>query len=172
MSESVVSIWICDLKAGGLCGTCWVTLAHLKDKPTQEQPQSSSNFGVSSGVRSTAARLLGGNGSKNLVLSKKAGNSNFDGKGTCLGFNVGDTIFVSDLNSRDKDPIKSIDFSNSKPVCHAFDPDAKEELDLLIGLNSRDVFSVSLWQQLQHIGKKLIGAQHYNKDGVEHNEEG
>lgn len=29
-------------------------------------------------------------------------NSNFDGKGTFLLFNVGDTLYVSDLNSQDK----------------------------------------------------------------------
>ncbi|CAN4117051.1 unnamed protein product [Withania somnifera] len=174
-----------------------VTLAHLKDKPTQAHPQSSSSFGVSSGVRSAAARLLGGNGSKTLSFvggnggsksinsmsgrvgsfgvsssSNSLGNSNFDGKGTYLVFNVGDAIFISDLNSRDKDPIKSIHFSNSNPVCHAFDPDAKEGHDLLIGLNSGDVYSVSLRQQLQDIGKKLIGAQHYNKDGVVNNRQG
>ncbi|KAJ8532851.1 hypothetical protein K7X08_015740 [Anisodus acutangulus] len=171
-----------------------VTLAHLKDKPTQVQPQSSSGFGVSSGVRSAAARFLGGNGSKTLSFvggnggsksisgmggrvgsfgvsssSNSVGNSNFDGKGTYLVFNVGDAIFVSDLNSQDKDPIKSIHFSNSNPVCHAFDPDAKDGHDLLIGLNSGDVYSVSLRQQLQDVGKKLIGAQHYNKDGVVNN---
>ncbi|PHU06979.1 hypothetical protein BC332_23468 [Capsicum chinense] len=133
----------------------------------------SSTFGVSSGVRLAAARLLGGNGSKKLnFVGEKTGNSNFDGKGTDLVFNVSDAIFVSDLNSRDKDPIKSTHFSNSKPVCHTFDPDAKEGPDLLIGLNSGDVYFVSSRQQLQHIGKKLIGAHHYNKDGVEHNEEG
>ncbi|KAF3632442.1 hypothetical protein FXO38_26164 [Capsicum annuum] len=71
-----------------------------------------------------------------------------------------------------EDPIKSIHFSNSKPVCHAFDPDAKEGPDLLIDINSGDVYSVSLRLQLQHIGKKFIGAQHYSKDGVELNEEG
>ena len=27
------------------------------------------------------------------------------------------------------------------------------------------VYSVSLRQQLQDVGKKLVGAQHYNKDG-------
>ncbi|KAL3327796.1 hypothetical protein AABB24_035456 [Solanum stoloniferum] len=171
-----------------------VTLAHLKDKPAHAQPQSASSFGVSSGVRSAAARFLGGNGSKTLSFvggngggksisglsgrvgsfgvsssSNSVGNSNFDGKGTYLVFNVGDAIFISDLNSRDKDPIKSIHFSNSNPVCHAFDPDAKEGHDLLIGLNSGDVYSVSLRQQLQDVGKKLIGAQHYNKDGVVNN---
>nr|XP_016454021.1 PREDICTED: WD repeat-containing protein 20-like [Nicotiana tabacum] len=171
-----------------------VTLAHLKDKPMQAQPQSSSSFGVSSGVRSAAARFLGGNGSKTLSFvggnggsksisgmsgrvgsfgvsssSNSVGNSNFDGKGTYLVFNVGDAIFISDLNSRDKDPVKSIHFSNSNPVCHAFDPDAKEGHDLLIGLNSGDVYSVSLRQQLQDVGKKLIGVQHYNKDGAVNN---
>ncbi|PHT52621.1 hypothetical protein CQW23_07083 [Capsicum baccatum] len=60
--------------------------------------------------------------------SNFADNSNFDGKGTYLVFDVGGAIFFNDFNSQDK-------------------------------------------QQLQHIGKKLIGPQHYNKDGVEHNEE-
>ncbi|KAF3636562.1 hypothetical protein FXO38_24089 [Capsicum annuum] len=79
-----------------------------KDKPTQTKPQSSSTFGVTSSVRSAAARLLGGNGRKKLSF---------------VGENGG-------------------------------------------------IYSVSLRQQLQHIGKKLIRAQHYNKDSVEYNEEG
>ncbi|CAI0471478.1 unnamed protein product [Linum tenue] len=168
-----------------------VTLANLKDKPTPQTPTSSSStFSASSGVRSAAARLLGaGNGSralsfvggnggsKNVSGTGRIGslgascsssamiNPNFDGKGTYLIFNVGDAIFVSDLNSQDKDPIKSIHFSNSNPVCHAFDPDARDGHDLVIGLSSGDVYSVSLRQQLQDIGKKLVGAQHHNKDG-------
>ncbi|GMP85078.1 hypothetical protein CsSME_00038379 [Camellia sinensis var. sinensis] len=171
-----------------------VTLAHLKDKPMQALPSTSSSMGISSGVRSAAARLLGGgNGSRALSFvggnggSKSVsgpsrvgslgasnpyslmGTSNFDGKGTYLVFNVGDTIYISDLNSQDKDPIKSIIFSNSNPVCHAFDTDAKDGHDLLIGLNSGDVYSVSLRQQLQDVGKKLVGAQHYNKDGCVNN---
>ncbi|KAF7818603.1 dystrophia myotonica WD repeat-containing protein-like [Senna tora] len=172
-----------------------VTLAHLKEKPAPSTPTSaSSSFSASSGVRSAAARLLGGgngsralsfvggNGSsKNVGLNSRIGsigassssnlmaNSNFDGKGTYLIFNVGDAIFVSDLNSQDKDPIKSIHFSNSNPVCHAFDQEAKDGHDLLIGLSSGDVYSVSLRQQLQDVGKKLVGAQHYNKDGSVNN---
>ncbi|XVE61724.1 hypothetical protein DITRI_Ditri06bG0062700 [Diplodiscus trichospermus] len=168
-----------------------VTLAHLKDKPAPSTPTAaSSSFNASSGVRSAAARWLGsGNGSRALSfvggnggsksvsstsrigslgassLSNSMTNTNFDGKGTYLIFNVGDAIFISDLNSQDKDPIKSIHFSNSNPVCHAFDQDAKDGHDLLIGLNSGDVYSVSLRQQLQDVGKKLVGAQHYNKDG-------
>lgn len=31
------------------------------------------------------------------------------------------------------------------------------------------VYSVSLRQQLQDVGKKLVGAQHYNKDGSVNN---
>ncbi|XP_020212585.1 dystrophia myotonica WD repeat-containing protein [Cajanus cajan] len=172
-----------------------VTLAHLKDKPAPSTPTaSSSSFSASSGVRSAAARLLGGsNGSRALSFvggngssksnggtsrigsigasstSSSMANPNFDGKGTYLIFNVGDAIFISDLNSQDKDPIKSIHFSNSNPVCHAFDQDAKDGHDLLIGLNSGDVYSVSLRQQLQDVGKKLVGAQHYNKDGSVNN---
>ncbi|GMP85079.1 hypothetical protein CsSME_00038379 [Camellia sinensis var. sinensis] len=104
-----------------------VTLAHLKDKPMQALPSTSSSMGISSGVRSAAARLLGGgNGSRALSFvggnggSKSVsgpsrvgslgasnpyslmGTSNFDGKGTYLVFNVGDTIYISDLNSQDK----------------------------------------------------------------------
>ncbi|GMP50445.1 hypothetical protein CsSME_00017059 [Camellia sinensis var. sinensis] len=171
-----------------------VTLAPLKDKPAQAAPSTSSSMGVSSGVRSAAARFLGGGngsralsfvggngGTKSVTGTSRVGSlgasssyslmgtSNFDGKGTYLVFNVGDAIFISDLNSQDKDPIKSINFSNSNPVCHAFDPDAKDGHDLLIGLISGDVYSVSLRQQLQDVGKKLVGAQHYNKDGCVNN---
>ncbi|KAL5740763.1 hypothetical protein ACOSP7_029644 [Xanthoceras sorbifolium] len=172
-----------------------VTLANLKDKPAPSTPPApASSFSASSGVRSAAARLLGaGNGSralgfvggnggsKSLSGSSRIGslgasssstsmiNTNFDGKGTYIIFNVGDAIFISDLNSQDKDPIKSIHFSNSNPVCHAFDQDAKDGHDLLVGLNSGDVYSVSLRQQLQDVGKKLVGAHHYNKDGSVNN---
>ncbi|KAK9290504.1 hypothetical protein L1049_008674 [Liquidambar formosana] len=172
-----------------------VTLAHLKDKPVPASATApSSSFSAGGSVRSAAARFLsgsngsralsfvGGNGgSKSLSGSSRVGSlgasssSNlvgslsFDGKGTYLIFNVGDTIFISDLNSQDKDPIKALHFGNSNPVCHAFDPDAKDGHDLLIGLNSGDAYSVSLRQQLQDVGKKLVGAHHYNKDGCVNN---
>eukprot|EP01018_Ginkgo_biloba_P011574 Gb_01349 [translate_table: standard] len=165
------------------------TLAHLKDKPVQ-QPLPSASLTTTTGAR-LAARFLGtGNGSRSLsfgggngtskaVAGNKTGPSahstsattngpmvsNYDGEGTYLIFNVGDTLFISDFNSHDKDPIKAIHFSSSNPICHAFDPDAKDGHDLLIGLNSGDVYSVSLRQQLQDPGKKLVGTQHYNKDG-------
>ncbi|GAB2270447.1 hypothetical protein Dimus_005344 [Dionaea muscipula] len=105
--------------------------------------------GASNGGRSLS--VVGGNGTAkaisgasrnvsigNSVNSSSLPSSNFDGKGTYLIFNVGDTIYISDLNSHDKDPIKSIHFGNSNPVCHAFDPEAKDGHDLLIGLNSGD----------------------------------
>ncbi|XP_068317645.1 probable catabolite repression protein creC [Pyrus communis] len=167
------------------------TLANLKDKPAPSTPTApSSSFSTGGGVRSAAARLLGGGngtralsfvagngGGKSVSASSRVGSlvasssstststSNFDGKGNYLIFNVGDAIFISDLNSQDKDPIKSIHFSNSNPVCHAFDQDVKDGHDLIIGLSCGDVYSVSLRQQLQDVGKKLVGAQHYNKDG-------
>ncbi|KAL6979315.1 hypothetical protein U1Q18_020979 [Sarracenia purpurea var. burkii] len=169
-----------------------ITLAQLKERPSQAVAAPSSGYSSSGGVRYVAARFLGsGNVSRGLSFaggngtgtSKANGggsrsgslgglngtnsmlNLNFDGKGTFLLFNVGDTLYVSDLNSRDKDPIKAMHFSNSNPVCHAFDSEAKDGHDLLIGLNCGDVYSVSLRQQLQDVGKKLVGAQHYNKDG-------
>ncbi|KAI5560980.1 hypothetical protein BDE02_16G082000 [Populus trichocarpa] len=127
----------------------------------------SKSISSSSSSSSSSSRIgsLGTSCSSNSMI-----NSNFDGKGTYLIFNVGDAIFITDLNSQDKeDPIKSIHFSNSNPVCHAFDQDAKDGHDLLIGLSSGDVYSVSLRQQLQDVGKKLVGAHHYNKDGSVNN---
>ncbi|WZY88023.1 dystrophia myotonica WD repeat-containing protein isoform X2 [Brassica rapa] len=173
-----------------------VTLAQLKERAAPSTPTgTSSGYSASSGFRSATARLLGtgngnralsfvgGNGSgKNASTSSRISgsfaasnsgtsltNTNFDGKGTYLVFNVGDAIFICDLNSQDKDPVKSIHFSNSNPMCHAFDPDAKDGHDLLIGLNSGDVYTVSLRQQLQDVSKKLVGALHYNKDGSVNN---
>lgn len=173
-----------------------LTIACLKEKSATQTPSTPTTPTSSGVVRSAAARLLGaGNGSRALsfvggngVSKVVSGNgriggsfgatngfsgssavANYDGKGTYLIFNVGDTLFISDLNSQDKDPIKAIHFSNSNPVCHAFDADAKDGHDLLIGLQSGDVYSVSLRQQLQDLGKKLVGAQHYNKDGAINN---
>ncbi|KAI3983376.1 hypothetical protein MKX01_013443 [Papaver californicum] len=173
-----------------------VTIAYLKEKSAQLPPTPTSSSNGGSGVRllsaarflggsngSRALSFVGGNGSSKTVAgngrvssvgsgtstSNSSATSNYDGKGTYLIFNVGDTIFISDLNSQDKDPIKSIHFSNLNPICHAFDPEAKDGHDLIIGLNSGDVYSVSLRQQLQDVGKKLVGAHHYNKDGSVNN---
>ncbi|XP_073013072.1 uncharacterized protein [Typha latifolia] len=173
-----------------------LTVAYLKEKPANQNSSTPSTPSSSSGVRSAAARLLGaGNGSRALSfvggngvsrgvsgsskiggpigastsLSGSQATANYDGKGTYLIFNAADTLFVSDLNSQDKDPIKAIHFSNSNPVCHAFDSEAKDGHDLLIGLQSGDVYSVSLRQQLQDPGRKLAAAQHYNKDGTINN---
>ncbi|KAG6502944.1 hypothetical protein ZIOFF_035233 [Zingiber officinale] len=184
-----------------------LSIAYLKEKPAN-QASAAPSTPSASGVRSAAARLLGaGNGSRALSFvggnganrvvsgSSKIGGSvgtsvgssssqlvaNYDGKGTYLIFNMADTLFISDLNSQDKDPIKAINFSNSNPVCHAFDSEAKDGHDLLIGLHSGDgqltsflsnlklEFTLSLRQQLQDPGRKLVAAHHYNKDGANGN---
>ncbi|PWZ29991.1 hypothetical protein Zm00014a_035301 [Zea mays] len=141
-----------------------LTVAYLKEKPASQGSQPSTPS-ASSGMRSAAARLLGtGNGSKALSfgggngasravagssrvggglgtptgLGGSQGGTNYDGKGTYIVFNAADTLFISDLNSQEKDPLKSIHFSNSNPLCHAFDPEAKEGHDLIIGMGSGD----------------------------------
>ena len=63
-----------------------------------------------------------------------------------------------------QDPIKSINFSNANPVCHAFDSEAKDGHDLLIGLNTGDGkylfvyiythFCLFEWSLLQHSAAK------------------
>ncbi|MFS7907394.1 hypothetical protein Hanom_Chr01g00070851 [Helianthus anomalus] len=161
--------------------------------------QPSSSYSVaSSGVRYVTSKFLGssGNGSRMLGFvggngtgskinggasksghvgglsngsSSTIGSNTSDGKGTYLIFNVGDTLYITELNSEEKDPIKSISFGNSNPVCHAFDSKAKDGHDFLIGLNTGDVYSGSLRLQLQDVGKKLVGAHHYNKDGALNN---
>ncbi|XXG42476.1 hypothetical protein AAC387_Pa01g2748 [Persea americana] len=127
------------------------------------------NGGAGKSIASSSGRIGGGNSFASCASSNSLSSSNYDAKGTYLIFNAGDTLFISDFNSQDKDPIKAIHFSNSNPVCHAFDQDAKDGHDLLIGLNSGDIYSVSLRQQLQDVGKKLVGAQHHNKDGLLNN---
>ena len=50
-------------------------------------------------------------------------------------------LFVNDIDDISffmQDPIKSLHFSTSNPICHSFDPEAKDGHDLLIGLNSGD----------------------------------
>ncbi|KAI0528575.1 hypothetical protein KFK09_001117 [Dendrobium nobile] len=173
-----------------------LTIAYLKEKQASQGPSVPSTPGSSGVVKSAAARLfVGVNGSKAFSFGGSNGGSktvsgpsrfggtfggsagsgsspssaNYDGKGTYLIFNAGDSLFISDLNSHNKDPIKYIHFSISYPLCHAFDSEAKDGHDLLIGLQSGDIFTVSLRQQLQDPGKKLVGAQHYNKDGAINN---
>ncbi|KAI4987828.1 hypothetical protein ZWY2020_028586 [Hordeum vulgare] len=166
-----------------------LTVAYLKERSTG-QGSTPSTPSSSSGMRSAAARLLGtGNGSRALSFvggngasravsgSSRVGGTlgtstslggsqavaNYDGKGAYIIYNSADTLFISDLNSQDKDPLKSIHFSNSNPLCHAFDSEAKEGHDLIIGMGSGDVYSMSLRQQLQEPGRKPVAAQHYNK---------
>lgn len=108
---------------------CQVTLAQLKERAAPTTPTgTSSGYSASSGFRSATARLLGtGNGSRALSFvggngggkgvsassrisgsfaasnsSTSITNTNFDGKGTYLVFNVNDAIFICDLNSQEK----------------------------------------------------------------------
>ncbi|KAF7064368.1 hypothetical protein CFC21_070701 [Triticum aestivum] len=151
-----------------------LTVAYLKERLTG-QGSTPSTPSSSSGMRSAAARLLGtGNGSRALSFvggngvsravseSNRVGGTlgtstslggsqavaNYDGKGAYIIYNSADTLFISDLNSQDK---------------------AKEGHDLIIGMGSGDVYSMSLRQQLQEPGRKPVAAQHYNrgdKDGM------
>ncbi|XP_074583268.1 putative catabolite repression protein creC [Curcuma longa] len=175
-----------------------LTIAYLKEKPTAEQNQAAP-LASNSGSRSVSSRFLGvANGGRSLNLVGGSGIGrvalancrtagfdgaavesststelpNYHGGGAFLIYNVADTLFVSDLNSKEKDPIKAIQFSNSSPVCHAFDAEANDGHDLLIGLQCGDVYLVSLRQQLQDTGRKMVAAQHYfyyNKDGATNN---
>ncbi|CAM6092794.1 unnamed protein product [Calypogeia fissa] len=167
-----------------------VTLAHLKEKPAHTPPTSSSSSSSGGvGARFSAVRLLGGsgNGSRglgfggaNLTTRMGGGNkgstptvglginngpmaSSYDGEGTYIIYNIADTIFVSDYHSQDKDPVKCFQITPI-PLCHTFDPDAKDGHDFLVGLVSGDVYSASLRQQLQDPGKKIVSATHYSKD--------
>lgn len=136
---------------------------------------SSRFLGVANGGRSL--NLVGGSGIGRVALAncRTAGFDgaavesststelpNYHGGGAFLIYNVADTLFVSDLNSKEKvlnclmhsvfwllflcvsyyslcqDPIKAIQFSNSSPVCHAFDAEANDGHDLLIGLQCGD----------------------------------
>ncbi|XP_020246602.1 uncharacterized protein LOC109824420 [Asparagus officinalis] len=107
-----------------------LTIACLKEKLATQTPTTPTTPSSSGVVRLAAARLLGaGNGSRALsfvggngvskvgsgngrvggatfgVSNGSGGSSavaNHDEKGTYLIFNVGDTLFISDLNSQDK----------------------------------------------------------------------
>nr|XP_018676214.1 PREDICTED: probable catabolite repression protein creC isoform X7 [Musa acuminata subsp. malaccensis] len=154
-----------------------LTIAYLKEKPPANTSQAAPSA-TSSGVRSAAARLLGsGNGSRSLSngvtrvvsansrtggpvgasvgSSAQLASPNYDGKGTYLIFNTADTLFISDLNSMEKDPIKSIQFGNSNPVCHAFDAEASDGHDLLIGLHSGDIDALA-WHGCQNVKALLL----------------
>nr|GFC78388.1 hypothetical protein [Tanacetum cinerariifolium] len=113
------------------------------------QPTSSYSV-ASSGVRYVTSKFLGSSGNGSRMLGFVGGNGNVhkanggtsksshagglsngssstvgsntsDGKGSYLIFNVGDTLYITDLTSEEK---------------------------------------------LQDVGKKLVGAHHYNKDGA------
>ncbi|KAL8262970.1 hypothetical protein R6Q59_024319 [Mikania micrantha] len=93
------------------------------------------NGSKANGGASKSAHVGGLSNGASLTVSSNAS----DGKGSYLIFNVGDTLYITELNSEEKDPIKSISFGNSNPICHAFDSEAKDGHDFLIGLNTGDV---------------------------------
>ncbi|KAL4558690.1 hypothetical protein LXL04_036891 [Taraxacum kok-saghyz] len=79
---------------------CKVTLAHLKDKPAHALSSSSSSIGISNGVKSTAAKLLGGgNGSRALSFVGGNGGSKSSSGTTKVG-SLGDPSFpvIKDQN--------------------------------------------------------------------------
>lgn len=47
-------------------------------------------------------------------------------------------VFILLLYFTKQEPIKIIHFNSANPVCHAFDSEAKDGHDLLVGLNSGD----------------------------------
>lgn len=104
-------------------------MAHLKDKPATTSSFTSSSISASSSVKMVTQRLLGSsNGVRNLAFgsgntaNKAPGGSSkftattnvgpgasngpavpsYDGEGTYMIFNVGDTLFISDYTSHDK----------------------------------------------------------------------
>lgn len=104
-----------------------MTIAYLKEKSASQGPSAPSTPSSSSVVKSAAARFfVGVNGSKTFSYGGTNGGSkvtsgtskfggtfsagsssspvaaNYDGKGSYLIFNAGDTLFISDLNSSDK----------------------------------------------------------------------
>ncbi|GJP31668.1 hypothetical protein CLOM_g14725 [Closterium sp. NIES-68] len=100
-----------------------------------------------------------------------------EGEGSYVIFNVGESLFVADANSTDKDPLKAIQFNATSGLCHAFDAAAasrdaqgtapRDAHDLLIGTNSGDIYTASLRAQLADGTKKLVGAAHYsNRDSA------
>uniref|UniRef100_A0A0E0R4W4 Uncharacterized protein n=1 Tax=Oryza rufipogon TaxID=4529 RepID=A0A0E0R4W4_ORYRU len=123
-----------------------MTVAYLKEMPSTPSIPS-----CTSGMRSVAARLLGagtgtrplsfvgsnGVGGRSASGSCHAGQSralvNYDDdRGTYIIFNIADSLFIRDLNYRR--PVKRICFSDMKPLCHAFDSEAKDGHDLIVGL--------------------------------------
>uniref|UniRef100_A0A0E0BFZ3 Uncharacterized protein n=1 Tax=Oryza glumipatula TaxID=40148 RepID=A0A0E0BFZ3_9ORYZ len=123
-----------------------MTVAYLKEMPSTPSIPS-----CTSGMRSVAARLLGagtgtrplsfvgsnGVGGRSASGSCHAGQSralvNYDDdRGTYIIFNIADSLFIRDLNYHR--PVKRICFSDMKPLCHAFDSEAKDGHDLIVGL--------------------------------------
>lgn len=143
-----------------------VTFAELKEKTSLKMLHAkSTDAGVGA---ETEDVWLTGSGRYGEPTLKRLSSSGSDGSRSivfiCI-INVGFAIYISDLNTRDKYPIKSIRFSSSNPTCHAFDAEATDGHDLVIGMHNGDAYSVSLRNQLLNYGSKQAGARCYSHGG-------
>ncbi|GAB2229660.1 hypothetical protein Droror1_Dr00013910 [Drosera rotundifolia] len=164
-----------------------VTLAELKEKGSASSLPASAS--IVSRIRRSAAQFLrfgrhvrkeyeqiplssvNSTGSSSFDVassSDSASDSNYRGAGTFLVANVGDALFISDLNPENKIPLKVFCFNGEAfPVCHAFDAKATDGHDLVIGMSNGDVYTASLREQLQNAGNELVGAHRHNISGYE-----
>ncbi|KAK8958348.1 hypothetical protein KSP40_PGU012651 [Platanthera guangdongensis] len=155
-----------------------LTIADLKEKSASQTPAGMTPASSASSMRTVASRFLGGAGSGAKALGFSSGNGASKGSfsGSKIAGSVPSSMGWSSYSSNSnydgrgtfplQDPVKSIQFGNSNPVCHAFGSETNDGHDLLIGMQSGEIYSVSLRQQLHDVGKRLAGGQHYNKDGV------
>ncbi|CAI5472946.1 unnamed protein product [Closterium sp. Yama58-4] len=60
----------------------------------------------------------GAGGAGGAGEKEKAGG---EGEGSYVIFNVGESLFVADANSTDKEPLKALQFMGASGLCHAFD---------------------------------------------------
>ncbi|GAB2257749.1 hypothetical protein Droror1_Dr00013909 [Drosera rotundifolia] len=151
-----------------------VTFAEVKEEISISTLQTRSAI-ITSKIRAGLALLLTSElidpmGSHPIPRDDKSSynstaSSDSDGCRTFMIFNVGNAIHISDLNPDNKWPRKSVHFCSSYPTCHAFDGEATDGHDLVIGMSNGDAYSVSLREQLQSAGKKLVGARCYKNNG-------
>ncbi|CAI5984345.1 unnamed protein product [Closterium sp. NIES-65] len=133
--------------------------------------------GASAGTGSAGASngaVGGAGGAGGAGEKEKAGG---EGEGSYVIFNVGESLFVADANSTDKEPLKALQFMGASGLCHAFDgavasreaqgTAGRDAHDLLIATTAGDIYTASLRAQLADGSKKLVGAAHYSpRDGT------
>ncbi|CAI7857061.1 unnamed protein product [Closterium sp. NIES-53] len=131
----------------------------------------SAGAGTAGGSNGAVGGAGGGGGAGN---KEKAGG---EGEGSYVIFNVGESLFVADANSTDKEPLKALQFMGASGLCHAFDgavasreaqsTAGRDAHDLLIATTAGDIYTASLRAQLADGSKKLVGAAHYSpRDGT------